>query len=345
MILPPSQSHQSISSPSASRSDESATTEEITQEIRQSSHAELDCSDCHAPADKNSILLAAEPKTIGKADCGHCHQIELKAYEQSVHAQALARGKRAPPIVPIVTGHIYSSRQRPSLARSINGTYPKRAVFATRTPRLQKSLGSSYPTRFKCILTVCTGGRWCKMASSLHRPARTVTALATPSGALMILRSTVHRNNIPQTCGRCHVGPLGEYAIGIHGKKLAEGDKKAPVCSDCHTAHEIVGPTGKFKLASDALCGKCHLPRLRQYLQTYHGRAHDLGSQTVAACFDCHGTHAILPVSDPSSTLSAANRLTTCRKCHAGASAKFTSYRAHADYEIGNTIPLFTGRS
>ncbi len=152
--------------------------------------------------------------------------------------------------------------------------------------------------------------------------------------------STVNRNNIPQTCGRCHIGPMGEYALGIHGKKLAEGNQKAPVCSDCHTAHQIVGPTGKFKLASDALCGKCHLPRLRQYLQTYHGRAHDLGSQSVAACFDCHGTHTILPASDPNSTLSVGNRLTTCQKCHADATAQFTSYRAHADYRDRQHYPV-----
>jgi cytochrome b subunit of formate dehydrogenase len=151
--------------------------------------------------------------------------------------------------------------------------------------------------------------------------------------------ASVNRANLPRTCGACHVGPTNDYLAGIHGKQLTLGDPKAPVCADCHTAHSITGNTSAFRLQSDELCGKCHTAQLRQYLQTYHGRAHDLGSLPVAACFDCHGAHAILPRSDPASSISPGNRLQTCRKCHPGAETSFASFKPHADYMDRKNYP------
>ncbi len=337
--LPP-QSHQSITSPSASRSNESATTEEITQEIRKSSHAELDCSDCHAPAEKDSPSLGGEAQPIGKADCGHCHELELRAYEQSVHAQSLRQGKTGAASCGNCHGSHFILPASDPRSQIFKRNLPETCGGCHKNPEVAKELGIKRPHAVQFYLDslhgkalVQNGLLAAPTCTDCHSSSHEIRRASDPL-------STVNRNNIPQTCGRCHIGPMGEYALGIHGKKLAEGNQKAPVCSDCHTAHQIVGPTGKFKLASDALCGKCHLPRLRQYLQTYHGRAHDLGSQSVAACFDCHGTHTILPASDPNSTLSVGNRLTTCQKCHADATAQFTSYRAHADYRDRQHYPV-----
>ena len=104
-----------------------------------------------------------------------------------------------------------------------------------------------------------------------------------------------------------------------------------PCAPSCHTAHNIDATTVPFKLASDQRCGKCHQERLQQHLGTYHGRAHLLGGSEVAACYNCHGSHEILPQKDPASTISAANKLDTCRTCHADAPPKFASYLAHGD--------------
>ena len=90
----------------------------------------------------------------------------------------------------------------------------------------------------------------------------------------------------------------------MHGQLLAKGGKNGPVCMDCHSAHEIDSPEGNnFKAASDEKCGSCHKDRLEHYRDTYHGKAMLLGrpnlAPEVAACYDCHGYHDVLPPSNP----------------------------------------------
>jgi cytochrome b subunit of formate dehydrogenase len=58
------------------------------------------------------------------------------------------------------------------------------------------------------------------------------------------------------------------------------------------------------------------------------------GQSAAANCADCHGSHDILPVSDPSSRLAAGeNRLRTCQQCHTHAVGNFTKFDPHADYK------------
>jgi cytochrome b subunit of formate dehydrogenase len=88
-------------------------------------------------------------------------------------------------------------------------------------------------------------------------------------------------------------------------------------------------------MASDARCGKCHEDRLEHYRDTYHGKAMALGkpnvASAVAACYDCHGHHDVLPQANPESRLSKEKIVATCQQCHKGANAKFAEYRPHAN--------------
>jgi predicted CXXCH cytochrome family protein len=115
-----------------------------------------------------------------------------------------------------------------------------------------------------------------------------------------------------------------------------QGRPPGPVCSDCHSAHQIATPSSvNFKAQSDLVCGRCHQDRLAHYRDTYHGKAMALGrpnvASDVAACYDCHGHHDVFPVSDPRSRLSKEHIVATCQQCHPGVGAKFTEYRPHAD--------------
>ena len=75
--------------------------------------------------------------------------------------------------------------------------------------------------------------------------------------------SPINHANVARTCGKCHLGVEETYDQSIHGQLLAKGDPRGPVCTDCHTAHEIVNPEGNnFKAISDERCGKCHADRL-----------------------------------------------------------------------------------
>ena len=332
--------HKSLAAPTALRSRPAAKTEEITRELKLSSHASLDCSDCHSPDGQRDGGLHDGGTSIGKADCGHCHQKELKAYEQSVHAQAVKLGQHGAANCTYCHGsHSIlpandprSQVYRRNLPETCGGCH-KNAELAAKLGIRQPKAGLLYLDSLHGKALIENGLLVAPTCTDCHSSTHTIRRAADPL-------STVNRNNIPKTCGNCHQGPLDEFAIGIHGKKLAEGNPKAPVCSDCHTAHQIVRPADGFKLASDTLCGKCHADRLHQYRESYHGRASDLGNASVAACFDCHGTHTILPVSDPASSLSVNNRLDTCRKCHTNATSKFTSFRAHADFRDKKHYPI-----
>ena len=145
--------------------------------------------------------------------------------------------------------------------------------------------------------------------------------------------SPINHANVAKTCGKCHVGIEETYDKSVHGQLLAKGDKRGPVCTDCHTAHEVETPkNGHFKMASDQRCGKCHQDRLEHYRDTYHGKAMALGkpnvASDVAACYDCHGHHDVLPPSNPASRLSKANILATCQQCHPTATIRFHRIQA-----------------
>ncbi|MEI7731093.1 MAG: hypothetical protein WCO56_16065 [Verrucomicrobiota bacterium] len=148
--------------------------------------------------------------------------------------------------------------------------------------------------------------------------------------------SPVYKLNLAHTCAKCHVKVEQIYRQSVHGQLLAKGDKRAPVCIDCHPGHKIEPPrSAHFKQTSDQRCGACHQDRLKHYRDTYHGKALALGKPNVvpevAACYDCHGHHNVLPPSNPASALSQKNILQTCQQCHADANPNFTRYMAHAN--------------
>ena len=124
--------------------------------------------------------------------------------------------------------------------------------------------------------------------------------------------SSVNPRNLPATCGRCHHGIQEEFQKSIHSASVSKAGKPLPICSDCHTAHTIrrTDETG-FKLAVMDTCGRCHEDVSKSYFDTYHGKVAKLGYTKTAKCYDCHGAHDILPVSDPASSLSRQNVVTT----------------------------------
>jgi len=156
------------------------------------------------------------------------------------------------------------------------------------------------------------------------------------------------RLSIPAMCGKtCHTDSLDEYAESIHGHQVLEKhDAKAAVCSDCHSAHNIGNTSAdEVKLAITASCGSCHEDKYKSYKATYHGQINTLGYAYTAKCFDCHGSHGILPEDDPDSKVHPANRMDTCKECHSGkkdlalAPAGFASFEPHATTDDFDRYP------
>ncbi|MGC2774492.1 MAG: hypothetical protein WA418_02530 [Bradyrhizobium sp.] len=140
------------------------------------------------------------------------------------------------------------------------------------------------------------------------------------------------RLNVPNTCGKCHTKELEQYATSVHGKEaLQKGNPAVAICSDCHTTHDVERPAmDSTKLLITKNCGNCHYDSLKSYTETYHGQVNTLGFAYTAKCFDCHGSHAIQRVADPTSTVHPDNRLKTCQKCHENATAGFVTFQPHA---------------
>lgn len=60
-------------------------------------------------------------------------------------------------------------------------------------------------------------------------------------------------NDVPEFCGRCHVGVLKDYLASGHGRALSNG---GPNCVVCHGNHQIV--KASLDLINEKSCSRCH---------------------------------------------------------------------------------------
>lgn len=154
-------------------------------------------------------------------------------------------------------------------------------------------------------------------------------------------RRTAWHKEIPDTCGtQCHEDQLESYAASVHGEAvLDKNDPKGAVCTDCHSAHQIINTSSeKFKLGNVNTCGDCHKEQLASYTDTYHGQVNRLGGAYTAKCADCHDSHGIRAADHPKSKVHPNNRMKTCTKCHndkkpgmRDATPGFASFGPHAN--------------
>ena len=301
-------------------------------------HSALDCVDCH-----DGIKELVHGK-IPAPNCGGCHDKEQKLYETSIHGMSHSMGASGAAQCWDCHGshEILPVKNTESPVYKLN--LPATCAKCHSNTNLTKEYQIEFPEAASQYMDSIHGRALLKMG-----------LIVAPScndchGSHAIKRnvdrdSPINHINVAKTCGKCHVKVEGIYNKSIHGQLLAKGDGRGPVCTDCHSAHQIETPhTGHFKQLSDERCGKCHQDRLEHYRETYHGKAMALGkpnvASEVAACYDCHGYHDVLPAANPASHLSATNILATCQKCHPGATAKFTQFQPHANPMDQEHYPL-----
>jgi hypothetical protein len=155
----------------------------------------------------------------------------------------------------------------------------------------------------------------------------------------------MNRRHVTQTCGRCHAGILARYDRGIHGEVFNAGNPDAPSCVSCHAEHgveAVASPSSRVNPIHIAqTCTSCHdredfnqkyglaPARGSTFGASFHGIALEGGQITVANCESCHGSHEILPSSDPRSTVYPENLTQTCGGCHPGIGAGVARGRIH----------------
>jgi hypothetical protein len=134
------------------------------------------------------------------------------------------------------------------------------------------------------------------------------------------------RKDIPSLCGKCHsdgtymrqfnpslrTDQLAQYQTSVHGQRLAKGDPKVAVCTDCHGVHGLrpasdtrskVHPTNVA-----VTCSRCHadaaymkgysIPtdQFAGYSASVHHEALAVrGDLSAPTCTTCHGNHGAAP--------------------------------------------------
>ena len=308
-------------------------------ELAGSKHAKIACSQCHSEV-KPSRLRPCEAITR-KVDCSSCHTEVAQQYQRSVHGQLHAKDDPNAPTCKDCHGthHILGKKDTESPS------------FPTNVPELCARChreGERAALRYKGQQHEIIG----HYTESIHgkgllKSGLTVTATCTSCHTAhrelpaSDPESTVNAKNVPATCGVCHHGIQEQFMQSVHSAAVTHTDKQLPVCSDCHTAHTIErADKDKFKLEIMNKCGRCHDKIAETYFETYHGKVSRLGYTNTAKCFDCHGAHDILKVSDPNSHLSRANVVNTCKKCHTGATRRFAGYLTHATHHDPRKYPF-----
>lgn len=144
-------------------------------------------------------------------------------------------------------------------------------------------------------------------------------------------------------CQRCHLEQYTEAADNVHGQALADGNREAAVCTDCHGAHDTAAPEPHSPEVA-ATCQSCHSEIFELYTDSVHGEALLTGNRDVPTCTDCHGVHDVEGPSRPPFHLFSPQ---ICAECHADSSLMreygistqvFDTYVA--DFH-GSTVVLF----
>ncbi len=298
----------------------------------------LECTACHVDVSAQKIPHAEKLKPV---NCATCHEQAVKEYAATVHGKARKGGNEVA-----------------ATCVDCHGTHD---ILQAKDPASRTNHANIEATCSRCHGNDATmakgklpsGSVAGKFHDSIHGKAlKSAAQGSAPTctnchGAHNILAkseegSRTNRARIPDTCGSCHSPERTAYMNGMHGRMRQEGVLAAPGCTDCHSAHSIQqheAPTFQTEVIKE--CGTCHTESLTSYRDTFHGQVTALGFSRMATCASCHGAHEVLPASDPASKVSKQNRLSTCQKCHAGASPNFASFDPHANRHDKARDPIY----
>ncbi len=308
-------------------------------ELAGSKHAQKACVQCHTggtPAHGRPCDTMPS-----KVDCSICHDKVVAQYRESTHGTLAAAGSPDAPGCKDChsphgtrgkadSGSPTFSRNVPALCAKCHLSGQKAALrYTGKQDQIVEHYRESIHGKglLQSGLTVTAN---CADCHTAHHEL--------PSNDP---RSSVNRANIAQTCAQCHRGIYEMFHASVHSPEVTKTNKELPVCSGCHTAHSIQRTDlSNFRLHIMDQCGRCHQQITEAYFETFHGKVSKLGYLQTAKCYDCHGSHDILPVNNPRSRLSRNNIVNTCGKCHMGSHRQFAGYLTHATHHDPKKYPF-----
>jgi cytochrome b subunit of formate dehydrogenase len=302
-----------------------------------STHAGTACAQCHTevtPSLKRACETIKSP-----VNCSVCHAQQVTDFNEGLHGELLAKkDPDAPACIDCHEKHATMSSKQP--------TSP---TYARNVPELCARChreGEKAAARLHTAVPIVQSYEESIHGKGLLKSGLVVTATCddchTPHRVLPPAdpRSSVNTRNIAGTCGQCHHGIEEIFRTSIHWPANAKTDKELPTCEKCHSSHSISRTDqANFRFRMMDQCGRCHAAEAETFFDTFHGKVSRLGSAGAAKCYDCHGTHDILPPTDPRSHLSRQNVVQTCSQCHAGAHRRFAGYLTHATHHDSKKYP------
>jgi predicted CXXCH cytochrome family protein len=328
-----------------------------------SSHAETPCAQCHAEV--SPTLSRPCAAITQRVDCAACHEDEVGEYTAGMHGRLAAQGDPdAPVCLDCHDQHATLSKRIPAsqtFARNVPALCAQchrtgqTAAVRIESAHLMEDIEAAGPEPLEALArTMDIPPPVESYEMSIHGKGLFESGLvvtATCSSCHTAHRelpaddpnSSVHPDNLAGTCGTCHHGIEEIFNSSIHSPDVGEPDdhRSLPTCEDCHTSHTIRRvDRGDFRLLMMNQCGRCHEDEAETFFDTFHGKVSRLGDEAAAKCYDCHGTHNILPTSEPTSLLSRRNVVETCSQCHAGANIRFTGYLTHATHHDPEKYPF-----
>jgi hypothetical protein len=159
------------------------------------------------------------------------------------------------------------------------GDRTSRAVAAVRTcarchaDKLAQAEGSIHFTRLRSGLPGAPGCTDCHSAHEVAPRERYATIAGTP-------------------CRTCHAKVFAAYSGSMHGKARTSGEHfDAPLCSDCHRAHDVQGSARPESVR--AACLGCHSTALAIHAMWLPNAALHLDAISCAACHAPQGERVV----------------------------------------------------
>lgn len=282
-----------------------------------------DCQSCHQPGG-GVKPSPANHAAYSNAMCLGCHQPAAAAPADPAAPTPPAK-QSEPTAQPVPSTQPAVSPQPPPPAQPTAPAAPQDAQ-AQAAPVAQpacmdchknRDLSTTLPNGDKLSLYVDES----QMASSVHNGKLSCTDCHSritgyPHKKIQVISARDYSIDQYEACKRCHFANYTKTLDSMHYKVMEEGNKNAPLCTDCHGFHAVSVPDQPRSKVSQG-CAKCHQQVYDVYAKSVHGTAllND-ENPDVPVCIDCHGTHIIKDAQSASFRL---NSPEMCAKCHSDA--------------------------
>ena len=311
------------------------------------------CTNCHDP-NKNPVHAKVTGKAGTGAVCTDCHgshtvkrvremtqgnQYCLSCHERKLH-MTFRSGEK-------LTFHVDEKVLNQSVHNNLSCTDCHYGFSSEEHPVRTFKSKRDYSLTMSESCRRCHFDKYTRTLESIHFNLLSQGNSSAPvctdcHGSHFVTSSKHNKLANAKKCQQCHSEVYDTYVKSVHGGALiAEDNQDVPICSDCHSAHDITDPrTMNFRIIVPEICGNCHANKalmekydlspavVETYLQDFHGVTLKFYQQKgepkpIAVCIDCHGIHDITKTKGADTNLIKENLVKRCQKCHADATMNF----------------------